>query len=164
MDNYDICAATHEDIEQILSLYNDNRGGAADWDEDYPSMETIQFDMDREALFVMKNGDEVVATISLDDDKEVEELDFWNPDFSPVGEVSRLCVKNDYRGQGIAKQMMIYACEEWKRRGKVAVHILVRKGHVVALHTYSSLGFVTVGECNLHDKDFDCMEIDLANF
>lgn len=154
--------AKEEDIDAVLSLYKSNRGGPAGWDENYPSHDTIEFDMGRDALFVIRNSEgEVVACVSLDEDKEVEKLTVWNPKLNPVGEVSRLCVRSDYRGLGLAKKLMLGACEEWKMRGMKAVHILVRKGHTVALHTYSTLGFKVVGECFLHDLEYDCMEIDI---
>ena len=77
---------------------------------------------------------------------------------APSGELSRLCVRKDMQGQGIAKTMMNYACDVLKSRGMKGVHILVREGHVVALSTYAKIGFETVGECDLFDKHFVCME------
>ena len=79
-------------------------------------------------------------------------------DQAPSGELSRLCVRKDMQGQGIAKQMMNYAGDVLKNRGMKGIHILVREGHVVALSTYAKIGFRTVGECDLFDKHFICME------
>lgn len=155
-----ITLAAGEDKEEILALYKTMLYGPADWDEHYPNGDTIDFDMSRNALYVMKNGlGEIIAAISIDEDEEVDKLPCWN--IMPGGELSRLCVRGDMQNHGIAKEMMRYAFDVMKKEGKKGVHILVRTGHTKALSTYAKLGFKTVGECHLFDKDFICMEIKL---
>ena len=155
-----ITLAAGEDKEEILALYKTMLHGPADWDEHYPNEDTIDFDMSRNALYVMKNDlGEIIAAISIDEDEEVDKLPCWN--IAPSGELSRLCVRSDMQNHGIAKEMMRYAFDVMKKEGKKGVHILVRTGHIKALSTYAKLGFKTVGECHLFDKDFICMEIKL---
>ena len=50
-----IYIAKHEDKEEILALYRTFLYGPADWNEYYPNEDTIEFDLSRDALFVMKN-------------------------------------------------------------------------------------------------------------
>lgn len=155
-----ITLAAREDKEEILALYKTMLYGPADWNEHYPNEDTIDFDMSRNALYVMKNElDEIIAAISIDEDEEVDKLPCWR--IMPGGELSRLCVRKDMQNHGIAKEMMRYAFDVLKNEGKNGVHILVRIGHTKALSTYAKLGFKTVGECHLFDKDFICMEIKL---
>ena len=155
-----ITLAASEDKEEILALYKTMLHGPADWDEHYPNGDTIDFDMSRNALYVMKNGlGEIIAAISIDEDEKVDKLPCWS--IMPGGELSRLCVRGDMQNHGIAKEMMRYAFDVMKKEGKKGVHILVRTGHIKALSTYAKLGFKTVGECHLFDKDFICMEIKL---
>ncbi|MCI7233257.1 MAG: GNAT family N-acetyltransferase [Oscillospiraceae bacterium] len=155
-----ITLAAREDKEEILALYKTMLYGPADWNEHYPNEDTIDFDMSRNALYVMKNElDEIIAAISIDEDEEVDKLPCWS--IMPGGELSRLCVRKDMQNHGIAKEMMRYAFDVLKNEGKNGVHILVRTGHTKALSTYAKLGFKTVGECHLFDKDFICMEIKL---
>ena len=155
-----ITLAASEDKEEILALYKTMLYGPADWDEHYPNGDTIDFDMSRNALYVMKNGlGEIIAAISIDEDEKVDKLPCWS--IMPGGELSRLCVRGDMQNHGIAKEMMRYAFDVMKKEGKKGVHILVRTGHIKALSTYAKLGFKTVGECHLFDKDFICMEIKL---
>lgn len=155
-----IILAASEDKEEILALYKTMLHGPADWDEHYPNRDTIDFDMSRNALYVMKNDlGEIIAAISIDEDEEVDKLPCWS--IMPGGELSRLCVRGDMQNHGIAKEMMRYAFDMLKNEGKNGVHILVRTGHTKALSTYAKLGFKTVGECHLFDKDFICMEIKL---
>ena len=52
---YEIIKADKSDKEEILSLYKAQIGrDYCPWDEHYPSMETINMDIQREALFVLK--------------------------------------------------------------------------------------------------------------
>lgn len=157
-----IITATREDKEEILALYRTMLYGPADWNEYYPDEETIEFDLSRNALFVMKNSQEqIIATISIDEDEDIEKLDCWSSELMPSAELSRLCVRKDMQNQGISRQMMRYVFEILKKEGKKGVHILVKTGHEAALSSYRALGFQTVGECNLFDKDFICMELKL---
>lgn len=152
--------ATDADKEEILALYRTVLYGAADWSEDYPNADTIDFDISRDSLFTMKNDkNEIISVISIDQDDEVEALKCWDEKLAPGGELSRLCVRKDMHNKGIAREMMRYAFDELRRRGKKSVHILVKTGHVVALTSYSKLGFKQVGECELFGKNFVCMEL-----
>lgn len=158
-----ICPAKPEDTKEIAALYRTFLYGPADWNEYYPNEETIEFDMSRNALFVMKNDEgEIIAAISIDEDPDVDALPCWNSELAPAAEFSRLCVRKDMQNQGIAKEMIRYLFEIFRKEGKKGVHILVKTGHKAALASYSALGFKKVGECRLFDKDFICMETELV--
>ena len=104
-----IITATREDKEEILSLYKTMLYGPADWNEYYPNEDTIEFDLSRNALYVMKNEeDQIIAAISIDEDKDVDMLSCWSRELVPSAEVARLCVRKDMQNQGIAKEMMQY--------------------------------------------------------
>ena len=108
----------------------------------------------------MKNDSgEIISAISIDEDEIVEKLDCWSENTFPVGEFSRICVREDMRNQGIATEMVRYVFDVLRSQGKKGVHILVRPGHQKAIKLYSSLGFKTVGECHVYDKDYVCMEM-----
>ena len=75
-----IVAATEENKEEILKLYKIQLGREfCPWDDSYPGMKEIEFDLGRESLFVMIDGqeinadavrkeDRIIAAISIDDD------------------------------------------------------------------------------------------------
>ena len=157
-----IYSAVQEDKQEILSLYRTMLYGPADWNEYYPNEDTIEFDIARNALYVMKNSEEqIIAAISIDEDEDVDKLSCWSKELSPCGEVSRLCVRKDMQNQGIAKQMMRFLFEVFRKEGKKGVHILVKTGHKAAFASYGALGFKAVGECTIFNKDFVCMELRL---
>ncbi len=155
---YTIQPAQEHQKDAILALYRTMLGGAADWDEHYPTMAHINDDMARGNLFVMTEGDELLAAISIDEDEAVASLPNWNPALEPAGELSRLCVRRDCQNRGLARVMMEYAFEELRSRGCKGVHLLIREGHTVALRSYAHLGYEAAGHCRLFEKDFACFE------
>ena len=57
--------AKEEDRDEILALYREQVGQEfCPWSEEYPSNDTIDFDLSRDALFVMKSEGRIIATIS----------------------------------------------------------------------------------------------------
>ena len=52
---YEIINAAKEDAGEVLQLYKVQLGREfCPWDEEYPGDDTIRFDLDRDALFIMK--------------------------------------------------------------------------------------------------------------
>ena len=154
--------AAEEDRNAILKLYRTRLYGPADWNEYYPNEETIEFDLSRDALFVMKNdAGELIATISIDEDQEVDSLTVWDENIAPAGELARLCVREDMQNQGIARRLLQYGMEELKKQGKRSVHFLVCKTNKKALRSYEKLHFDVVGESDLFDEDWWCYEKEL---
>ena len=154
-----IRSAVKEDTQKLLELYRSMIGGAAGWNEYYPGIETIESDLSRNALLVMENEKgELLASISIDDDESVDSLKCWDETLLPGAELARLCIRKEYQNKKIARMMMAYAINVLRKQGKRSVHILVRKGHEVAMRSYTHLGYEKVGECSLYDMQFVCME------
>ena len=154
-----IVLATESDREQIMKLYEEQKGREfCAWDEDYPCDDTISFDFSRDALFVMKENDKVIAAISLEVDEDVDNLECWDKALFPGGELARLAVTPSMQGKGIARQMMQHGMETLKDRGYKSIHFLVNKYNKPAIQSYSKFGFNVVGECFMYDQDFLCYE------
>ncbi len=154
-----IVMAKEEDRDEILALYREQVGQEfCPWSEEYPSNDTIDYDLSRDALFVMKSEGRIIATISLDEDEEVNSLTCWDDRLAPEGELSRLAVARDMQNKGLARIMLNYGMEELKRRGCRGIHILVGKHNTKALRSYAVFGFRKVGECHLFGEDFYCFE------
>ena len=66
--DYAIVNATEEDREELLSLYHVQLGReCCPWDEEYPGEESIDWDLSRNALFVMKAEGKILAAISFEE-------------------------------------------------------------------------------------------------
>ncbi len=155
--------AMEQDKETVLNLYRAQLGRPfCPWNEYYPTMTEIDFDLGRNALFVRENEEgEIIAAVSLDLDEQVEALTCWSEDLAPGGEVSRLVVRADCQNRGIACEMLAFAAEELKRRGCRSIRYLVDKQNEKALRAYRKYGAVRVGECALFGHEYDCFEKDL---
>ena len=155
----EIILATESDREQILELYQAQKGREfCAWDEDYPSDETISFDLSRDSLFVMKENGKVIAAISIEEDMDVDNLDCWDRDLFPGGELARVAVDPFMQSRGIGRQMMEYGLKALKERGCKSIHFLVNKHNIKAIKCYAHFGFGVVGECYMYDQDFLCYE------
>lgn len=160
----DFMRATPKDKPEILSLYRSLVGTEfCAWTPEYPSEETIEFDMSRDALFCLKNDNgNIMGVISMDKDEAVEALSCWSKELLPSAELSRLGVHLAYQNQGIARQLLTYAMLELKKQGKKSVHFLVCKTNQKAIRSYNKLLFDVVGECQLFGEDWWCYEKDLS--
>ena len=156
---YEIVNASEADRNEVLRLYKIQLGREyCPWDETYPGNDTIDFDLEREALFAMKAGGRIIACISIDEDENVDKLPCWNRDLFPGGELARLAVLPSWQNRGIARIMLSFGMEELKRRGCRSIHFLVGKDNVKALRSYAHFGFTAVGECFLYGRNYLCYE------
>lgn len=155
-----IVMACDDDTDEILKLYKSQIGRKfCPWDEHYPGMKEIEFDLSRDSLFVMKDkNNRIIAAISIDMDENVESLECWSENLQPGGELARLAVLGEWQNHGIARQMIKYAMNILAQRGRRSVHFLVNKKNEKALRSYAHLDFNVVGECELYEQPFLCYE------
>lgn len=158
--NMKIVVATDADADEILRLYKAQIGQEfCAWDKHYPERKDIDFDLERDALFVMKSEkNEIIAAISLDEDENVEKLSCWSKELQPAGEVARLVVRRDYQNQGLACEMIRYAMNVLRKRGRKSIHYLVNRNNTKAVRSYAHLHFSQVGTCELYEQPFLCFE------
>ncbi len=155
----EIVKADIRDREEIMQLYNEQKGREfCAWEESYPSYETIDLDLSRDSLFIMKEKNRIIAAISIDKDDRVEGLKCWKRDLFPGGELSRLAVSPSMQSKGIARKMMEHGMGVLRERGYKSCHFLVNRDNIKAVRSYSHLKFDLVGECFLYDQFFLCYE------
>ena len=159
---YRIVSATEDDRLEIMSLYKAQLGRPfCPWDEDYPSTETIEWDLARNALFVLKRNGSILAAVSIEEDKEHELLFCRDNTPAPVGELARLAVLPDEQNRGLGRIMMRFGMDELKRQGFRSVRFLVNKNNAKAIRSYAVFGFRIAGECHMYDQDLFCYEKEL---
>ena len=160
---YQIVLATSEDKDAVLCLYQAQKERPfCFWNEDYPSMVTIEDDLSRDALFVMKdeNG-EIIAAISIEKDEAVDALTCWSPSLQPGGEYARLAVKPAFQNRGLARQMVSHVLGILRNQGCKSAHILVNVDNVPAIRTYAHFRFHVAGTCEMYNQHLLCYEIEL---
>ena len=161
--DYRIVAATEADAEAVLRLYREQIGREfCFWTEEYPGQDTIDFDLSRDALFVMKDEDgKIVGAVSQEVDEDVNRLECWTPSLQPGGEFARLAVAAVCQGRGLARALVTHILEVLRQRGFRSAHIIVNRDNVKALRTYAHFGFRTAGECEMYGQHFLCYEKEL---
>ena len=156
---YEIGMATEADRGEILALYKAQLGHEfCAWDEDYPSDETIDYDLSRDALFVLRMDGRIKAAVSIEEDEDVDALTCWDETLAPEGELARIAVLPEEQCRGLGRIMLQYGMDELRRRGYAGIHMLVNKYNQKAIRCYAVFGFRTVGECRMYDQDFLCYE------
>ena len=152
---YEIVMATEEDRDEILSLYRAQIGREyCPWNEEYPSNEAIDWDLSRDALFVMKVNGKIKAAVSIEEDEDTGRLSCWDKNLEPVGELARVAVLPEEQSKGLGRIMLQFGMDELKRRGFKGIHILVNKNNTKAIRCYAVFGFCMVGECHMYEQDF----------
>ena len=153
--------ADPSDAEAILKLYRSHLGREfCAWTDNYPSAETINFDLSRNALFCLKTktGHDLAGVISFDAVPETDLLPCWADSLKPSVEFARVAVSLKYQGCGISGKLFSCASLEAKKRGFRGVRYLVAKTNRIALHAYRKLRFPTVGEYMYHGVEYWCCE------
>lgn len=160
--DYEIVLAKEEDRAEIMALYKAQIGREfCPWTDEYPSDVTIDFDLSRDALFVLKMDGKIKAAVSLEEDEDVDNLTCWDATKAPEGELARIAVDPEEQSKGLGRIMLQFGMDELKRRGFKGIHMLVNKHNKKAIRCYSVFGFDVVGECSMYDQDFLCYEKEL---
>ena len=148
-------------LEDIFKLYVDARKTkGCTWTEESPTKEIIKNDILRGDSFVIvnKKNNEIIAAISIDDDKLVEEQKCWSKELKPAGELARLVIAEEYRGKGLAGNLLQGAMENLQKRKYKGVHYLVSPNNANALRAYKKMEFNDCGRIFLYDHEWICYE------
>lgn len=159
-DQFRFIQVTKEDKQEVMQLYHSMIGTlGCTWSLEYPSEETFMMDVSTQNLFAYKNkNNEIIAVLSIDQDKIVDEIPCWSRQLGRMGELSRLAVRADYQNRGIAPSLIKDVMQILKNRGYQTVHYLVSKTHAKALASYRKLNFKMVGESRVFEHDWFCYE------
>lgn len=140
--------------EIVLKLYRSVIGRKfCTWDQEYPGMFEIERDMAQDDLFVLTDGDEIIGSIAIDPENEMDKDPVWRHQ-QKAAEFARVVIAIDHQGKGLAGIMVRNVLNVMKERGYEAVHISVAKINIPAQKTYRSAGFEFVGERFMYGYDF----------
>ncbi len=160
--DYTIVKAAEEDRAELLALYKAQIGReCCPWDDEYPGDESIDWDLSRDALYVMKADGKILAAVSIEVDEEVDTFPFWDEALAPEGELARLAVLPEAQNRGLARRLLQFGMDELRRRGFKGVRFMVNKTNPKAIRSYAPFGFRVAGECRIYDQDMYCYEKEL---
>ena len=141
--------AEKEDFYKIRSLYWNLIDQERDdpsfphWKKGiHPSDEMIQNSIEREELYVLADGDEIVACVIVNDEKVEGYADApWQIDSDEVIVLHVLAVHPNHRGKGLARKLVEGVIEQEKKAGKKAFRLDVIENNTTAEKLYQKLGF-----------------------
>ena len=141
--------AAKEEFYKIRSLY----GNLIDQEKDdpsfprwkkgiHPSDEMIQNSIDREELYVLADGDEIVACVIANAEKVDGYSDApWQIDSDEVIVLHVLAVHPNHRGKGLAQRLVENVIEQERKVGKKTLRLDVIENNTTAEKLYQKLGF-----------------------
>lgn len=151
------------DLNAIIKLYDDIRSKTYTlWDNGYPSEELILWDIEREALWGVFEGDDLIAISFAGERCEDNEEGFsWRENFKKRGTFARIGVSPDYQNRGVGTFLVDFILKELKEQGFDGVRILVGVKNINAQKLYKKFGFVNCGEANRYGHDYYLYELKL---
>lgn len=151
--------ARREDAAQVLALYQKIVQGVVPttWNQYYPTMKEIEFDLQSEGLYVLRQNGRAIATVSLveHDDLDDEPMDWTN---GKSCSMARLCVDPALQGQGIGEWMARAAVKRAGEAGAEWVRLLVATDNVIAEHIYQKIGFRRTGKTEMYGHTYYAYE------
>jgi len=146
---------------KILSLYRSVLGSEfTTWDEEYPNIKTIEWDLSAGSLYVMAEVDEIIGAISIVPENELDWVPYWKVR-EGAREIARFVVAAAYRGRGIAQKMLAETERILAHGGCRAVHLLVACKNIPAYRTYVKAGYTMLGKCEAYGGIYYACEKDL---
>ena len=154
---------TKEYLQEILDLYEEIKNGCYTlWDKDYPSEELVCFDIERDGLWGVFQGGELIAVCYAGQRCEDGEEGFsWKKSFSKRGTFARIGVSPRYQNQGIGTFLVRFVLQVLKKQGFDGVRILVGTKNENAIKLYQKFGFENCGTAERYGHDYFLFELEL---
>jgi len=151
---YTFSLAAPHDAPQVLDLYRSLIGaeGCA-WNMYYPDRKVVDSDIQNRSLYILKDGDKIIAAAYVGKMDELAELE-WASD-NPC-ELARLGVARDMHKKGMATILLEHIKYAAIERGFDGIVMMVSKNNPPALALYEKNGFERCGEVFMFDMGFYC--------
>ena len=152
-----------ENLQEILRLYYEIRNGCYTlWDKDYPSEELILFDIERDGLWGVFQGNELIAICYAGERCEDGEESFtWRKAFARRGTFARIGVSPKHQNKGVGTFLLRFVLDELKNQGFDGVRILVGTKNENAISLYQKFGFENCGTAERYGHEYFLFEREL---
>lgn len=150
---------TPDRTSEVLRLYDElrNQPGCT-WDDEYPDREIIEGDIRCGYLFGMYENETLLAVGAALPDDELLHLKHWKIASEKPCVFSRIGVRKELQGNGLAAQMVAYLEEKMRMSGFDAARMLVSPDNERALRAYRNSGFTQCGTAVMYAEDWLCFE------
>jgi ribosomal protein S18 acetylase RimI-like enzyme len=148
----DIQKGTMDDLNKIVEMYIIARRDLKEndihqWDYNDPSVQMLQADLKAGTLYVAKDGERILGSVVLDEQKEPEHEDIdWGVEKGKALYLHRLVVHLDYQGEGTGKALMAFADQYAKEHGYTSIRLDAYEENDVARGLYEHFGYEEMGK------------------
>jgi ribosomal protein S18 acetylase RimI-like enzyme len=148
-----------KDIHTIIEVVFDTvkimkEEGNDQWDDSYPQKENFVEDLDNNSLYVYEHNQEVVGSITIDQNQPIEYKPLnWSKN-EPAYVFHRLVVKLDVRHLGIASQLIDFAEKQALLNDVKYMRIDTYSLNEKAVQLFNKKGYIKIGEMAFHGKEF----------
>ena len=157
--DFEIRKATPQDAHQIHALYTSRIGTkGCTWDEEYPTLELVRHDIERNALYAVYDGGKAVAAAVCGEDMDLRIFDLWSEKIKNPCELERVGILEEYQGRHLASRLLRYIEADMVRQGFDGVLLLVDPENDRAKALYEHLGFSYRGEREGWEHVWSCYE------
>jgi ribosomal protein S18 acetylase RimI-like enzyme len=134
--------------------------GIDQWDDVYPSRETLLSDVRERTMYVAFTDTVIlVGVVVLNEYQNPEYADVsWTFDAGRAAVVHRLMVAPSYQRRGIARDLMAFAEDRARELGHDAIRLDAFTNNAGALSLYHSLGYHDAGGVTFRKGPFRCFE------
>lgn len=168
--------AAPSDLPAISGIYEaildrDERGPVyTNWQRGkYPTVDHARAALEAGTLYVGEDGGVLWGVVNLNGEQLPEYSDIpWTIPAEPdqVGVIHTLCIHPDQSGKGLARRMVAFCEEEFRRQGKTVIRLDTWEGNLPANRLYPSLGYQYAGAAEFFFMGFvreilNCYEKDL---
>ena len=110
-------------ITKACAIYMIDKG-IYQWNEEYPSAEAFERDIERQELFVLEEATKVIGTVVISTfmDDEYKQVKWLTPNSNNVY-IHRLSIDPKFQGNGYAQKLMDFAENYAQEKGFISVRL-----------------------------------------
>ncbi len=153
--------ATIKDKDSILEIYEHARSfmrsyGSSQWQDGYPSAETVNNDLAQDALYVYEEENKIIGVMSVFDyESTYEVIDGKWLSEKPYKVIHRIATHKGFLNKGIARQMINYTLYNMNRD---SIRIDTHELNIPMKRLLDQIGFSYCGVIKL-DKPMDNLRL-----
>ncbi len=137
--------------------------GIFQWNEDYPSTQNFEKDIERAELYLLENDNRIIGTIVISTfmDEEYSQTNWLTPNENNIY-IHRLAVHPDFQGKGFAQQLMDFAENYARQNGYASVRLDTFSQNPRNQKFYESRGYQKLDDIffpNQSEYPFHCYEL-----
>ncbi|MUH35796.1 GNAT family N-acetyltransferase [Zobellia amurskyensis] len=139
------------------------KNGIYQWNENYPSQQAFESDIERGELYVLEEDGQIIGTIVLSTlmDEEYVPIEWLTPSDKNIY-IHRVSVHPDFQGKGMAQKMMAFAENYAQENAFVSVRLDTFSQNKRNQRFYEARGFERLGDIffpKQSEHPFHCYEL-----